>query len=174
VRSGFPSGRAAAGLLLLKAFSRSTFAQVNLRTGQLRTTAFSLFGVVRLRTAPPVLMPDSATSVAGRSRDKMIVLSQPPALDLLALTCTVPPGVVGKMYALDTEDLIPLIGRTVRIRNGKHTFVGQIVGPSKAKFTRDNGRMYYGFTLEGDDFEMEFAWWDWFVEPVKEPVPQRA
>jgi hypothetical protein len=119
-------------------------------------------------------MPDSATSVAGKSRDKMIVLSQPPALDLLALTCTVPPGVVGKMYALDTEDLIPLIGRTVCIRNGKHTFVGQIVGPSKAKFTRDNGRMYYGFTLEGDDFEMEFAWWDWFVEPVEEPVRQRA
>jgi hypothetical protein len=78
------------------------------------------------------------------------------------------------MYALDTEDLIPLIGRTVRIRNGRHTFVGQIIGPSKARFKRDNGRMYYGFTLEGDDFEMEFAWWDWFVEPVEEPVRQRA
>jgi hypothetical protein len=119
-------------------------------------------------------MPDSAKSVAGRSRDEMIVISQPPTLDLRAPACTVPPGVVGKMYALDTEDLIPLIGRTVRIRNGKHTFVGQIVGPSKARFKRDNGRMYYGFTLEGDDFEMEFAWWDWFVEPVEEPVRQRA
>jgi hypothetical protein len=74
------------------------------------------------------------------------------------------------MYALDTADLIPLIGRTVRIRNGKHTFVGMIMGPSESKFTRDNGRMYYGFTLEGDDFVMEFAWWDWFVEPVEEPV----
>lgn len=78
------------------------------------------------------------------------------------------------MYAIDTEDLIPLIGRTVRIRNGKQTFVGQIVGPSVKKFTRDNGRMYYGFTLEGDDFTIEFAWWDWFVEPVDEPAVMSA
>jgi hypothetical protein len=76
------------------------------------------------------------------------------------------------MYALDTEDLIPLIGRTVRVRNGKRTFVGQIVGPSKDKFVRDNGRMYYGFTLEGDGFELEFAWWDWDVEPIEESIPR--
>lgn len=74
------------------------------------------------------------------------------------------------MYALETADLIPLIGRTVRIRNGKQTFEGLLVGPSQKKFTRDNGRLYYGFTLEGDGFELEFAWWDWFVELIEEPV----
>jgi hypothetical protein len=104
----------------------------------------------------------------------MIVCPKAPTLDLLSAADTVPPVRVGQMYALDTEDLIPLIGRTVRIRNGKHTFVGQIVGPSKTRFTRDNGRMYYGFTLEGDDFEMEFAWWDWFVEPIEDPIPHWA
>ena len=74
------------------------------------------------------------------------------------------------MYALDTADLIPLIGKTVRIRNGKQTFIGLLVGPSQEKFTRDNGRLYYGFTLEGEGFEMEFAWWDWFVEAIEEPA----
>ena len=74
------------------------------------------------------------------------------------------------MYALETADLIPLIGRTVRIRNGKQTFVGLLVGPSQKKFTRDNGWLYYGFILEGEGFEIEFAWWDWFVEPIEEPV----
>jgi hypothetical protein len=92
-------------------------------------------------------------------------------LDLLALKDNAP-TVGGQMYASDTEDLIPLIGRMVRVRNGRHTFVGQIVGPSKDKFAHDNGRMYYGFTLEGDDFELEFAWWDWFVEPIEEAFPQ--
>ena len=74
------------------------------------------------------------------------------------------------MYALETADLIPLIGRTVRIRNGRQTFVGLLVGPSQKKFTRDNGWSYYGFILEGEGFEIEFAWWDWFVEPIEEQV----
>lgn len=74
------------------------------------------------------------------------------------------------MYALDTVDLIPLIGRTVRIRNGKQTFIGTLIGPSEKKFARDNKRLYYGFTLKGEDFVMEFAWWDWYVEPVADPV----
>jgi hypothetical protein len=29
--------------------------------------------------------------------------------------------------------------------------------------------MYYGFTLEGDDFVMEFAWWDWSSSRLKSP-----
>jgi hypothetical protein len=121
-------------------------------------------------------MGDSATCVAGKSRGEMIVRRKPtPVLDFRACLDNLSDGCGGlRMYALNTEDLIHLIGRTVRIRNGRHTFVGQIVGPSKAKFTRDNGRMYYGFTLQGDDFEMEFAWWDWYVEPIQELIPERA
>lgn len=74
------------------------------------------------------------------------------------------------MYALDTVDLIPFIGRTVRIRNGKQTFIGALIGPSVKKFARDNRRMYYGFTLKGEGYVIEFAWWDWYVELVPDPV----
>ena len=71
------------------------------------------------------------------------------------------------MYALEAEELIPLMGRPVRVRNGKHTFTGILGGPSERKFFRGTNRTSYGMIVEGEDFRLEFAWWDWFVEPAQ-------
>jgi hypothetical protein len=71
------------------------------------------------------------------------------------------------MYAREADDLIPLLGRMVRVRNGKHTFIGTLNGPSTKKFFRGVNRTAYGLVVEGKDFKLEFAWWDWFVEPFQ-------
>jgi hypothetical protein len=71
------------------------------------------------------------------------------------------------MYACEASDLIHLLGRMVRVRNGKQTFVGILTGPSETKFSRDANRSAYGFVVEGEDFRMQFAWWDWYVEPFQ-------
>jgi hypothetical protein len=55
----------------------------------------------------------------------------------------------------------------VRVRSGKHTFVGELSGPSKKKYPRGTNRMAYGLVVLGKDFELDFAWWDWSVEPLQ-------
>ena len=70
------------------------------------------------------------------------------------------------MYACEADELIPLLGRVVRVRNGKHVFVGSLSGPSQKKFARGLNRSAYGLVVEGDGFTLEFAWWDWYVEPL--------
>ena len=62
-------------------------------------------------------------------------------------------------------EIIPLMGRPVRARNGKHSFEGTLLGPSKQKFPKADVSAY-GMTVVGKDFQLEFAWWDWEVEPA--------
>ena len=71
------------------------------------------------------------------------------------------------MYACEANELIPLLGHTVRVRNGKHTFVGTLSGPSDKKFWRGTNRTAYGLVVQGKDFTLDFAWWDWYVEPLQ-------
>jgi hypothetical protein len=64
------------------------------------------------------------------------------------------------------SEIIPLVGKPVRVRNGKHSFEGTLLGPSKRTFAKADGAAP-GLTLVGKDFRLEFAWWDWQVEPVR-------
>jgi hypothetical protein len=70
------------------------------------------------------------------------------------------------VIALEDHQLVSLLGRRVRVRNGKFTFVGTLSGPSRRKFPRGPQGAAYGCVLEGRDFRLEFAWWDWTITPV--------
>lgn len=71
------------------------------------------------------------------------------------------------MYALEVDELFHLLGRRVRVRNGKHTFVGILASASQRKFPRSKKRYVSGLVLEGQGYRLEFAWWDWDVTPVE-------
>jgi hypothetical protein len=68
--------------------------------------------------------------------------------------------------SLEDHELVSLLGRRVRVRNGKHTFVGTLKGPSEKKFARGSHANAHGCVLEGKDFKLEFAWWDWTITPL--------
>ena len=70
------------------------------------------------------------------------------------------------MYSLEDHEVVSLLGRRVRVRKGKHTFAGTLKGPSVKKFPRGQNRTAYGCVLEGSDFTLEFAWWDWTITPM--------
>ena len=72
------------------------------------------------------------------------------------------------MYSLEDHEVVSLLGRRVRVRNGRHTFVGTLKGPSQRKFSRGGNATAYGCVLEGKDFKLEFAWWDWTITPAAE------
>jgi hypothetical protein len=67
------------------------------------------------------------------------------------------------MYASDIADLLHLVGRRVCIRSGKRTFVGVLHSIATRRFPKGNNRHASGLVLEGPDFRVEFAWWDWDV-----------
>jgi hypothetical protein len=70
------------------------------------------------------------------------------------------------VLALEAEEIISMLGRRVRVRNGVHTFEGRLQGPSERKFPRGPNRSAYGFVVEGTDFQLDFAWWDWDIRPL--------
>ena len=72
------------------------------------------------------------------------------------------------MYALEVDELLHLLGRRVRVRNGKRTFVGVLLEDATKKFPKGNNRYAYGLVLEGPGFRFEFAWWDWDVSAADE------
>jgi hypothetical protein len=76
------------------------------------------------------------------------------------------------VYRLEDHEMISLLGRRVRVRKGAHTFEGTLLGPSGKKFSRGPNRTAYGFVVEGEDFRLDFAWWDWKIMPVG--VPQNV
>jgi hypothetical protein len=67
------------------------------------------------------------------------------------------------VYASDIADLLHLEGRRVRIRNGKRTFVGVLRSTATRKFPKGKNLHAVGLVLEGPDFRVEFAWWEWDV-----------
>jgi len=73
--------------------------------------------------------------------------------------------------SLEDHEVALLLGRRVRVRNGKHSFVGTLSGPSGRKFPRGPEGMAYGCVLEGVNFRLEFAWWDWTITPVGQRTP---
>jgi hypothetical protein len=70
------------------------------------------------------------------------------------------------VFALDDHELISLLGCAVRVRKGVHTFEGTLQAPSEKKFSRGPNRTAYGCVVNGKDFKLDFAWWDWDVTPV--------
>ena len=78
------------------------------------------------------------------------------------------------VYSLEDHEVVSLLGRRVRVRRGKHTFVGTLKGPSERKFARGGNVTAYGCLLEGNDFKLEFAWWDWTITPVTERARMMA
>jgi len=76
------------------------------------------------------------------------------------------------VYRLEDHELISLLGHRVRVRKGSHTFEGSLVGPSEKKFPRGPNRTAYGCVVEGQDFTLDFAWWDWKIQPIG--VPQKV
>ena len=74
------------------------------------------------------------------------------------------------MYALEVDELLHLLGRRVRVRNGKRTFVGVLRANATRKFPRSSNRYASGLVVEGRDFRFEFAWWDWDVS-VADDIP---
>ena len=78
------------------------------------------------------------------------------------------------MYRPEDHEIISLFGSRVRVRRGIHTFEGVLQGPSQKKFERGPNRMAYGVVLNGDDFQLEFAWWDWKVQPLGKLVQSLA
>ena len=50
-----------------------------------------------------------------------------------------------------------------------HTFEGTLIGPSEKKFPRGPNRTAYGCVVEGQDFRLDFAWWDWKIMPLASP-----
>ena len=72
------------------------------------------------------------------------------------------------MYALEIDELLHLLGRRVRVRNGKRTFAGILRPTAQRKFPRGKNRYVRGLVVEGADFRLEFAWWDWDVSAAKD------
>jgi len=73
------------------------------------------------------------------------------------------------VYRLEDHEIISLLGRRVRVRKGAYTFEGTLVGPSEKKFPRGPNRTAYGCVVEGQDFRLDFAWWDWKILPIGTP-----
>jgi hypothetical protein len=67
------------------------------------------------------------------------------------------------VHASNIADLLHLEGRPVRIRNGKRTFVGVLRSTATRKFPKGKNLHAVGLVLEGPDFRVEFAWWEWDV-----------
>ena len=78
------------------------------------------------------------------------------------------------VFALEGHEVAALLGRRVRVQKGKHTFVGTLRGPSERKFPRGPNQTAYGCIVEGKDFRLEFAWWDWTITPVAQRSPMMA
>jgi hypothetical protein len=74
-------------------------------------------------------------------------------------------GVV--VLRLDAADIVSLVGCRVRVKRGVLTFEGTLCGPSERKFPRGPGSAAYGCVVEGHDFQLEFAWWDWDISPMQ-------
>jgi hypothetical protein len=72
------------------------------------------------------------------------------------------------VYSLEDHEVVSLLGRRVRVRNGKFSFVGTLSAPSNKKFPRGSKGAAYGCVLEGKDFRLEFAWWDWSITPMSQ------
>jgi hypothetical protein len=70
------------------------------------------------------------------------------------------------VHSLEDHEVVSLLGRRVRVRNGKYSFVGTLSGPSDRRFPRGPESTAYGCVLEGWNFRLEFAWWDWTITPV--------
>jgi hypothetical protein len=66
----------------------------------------------------------------------------------------------------DEIDLLLLKSRKIRVRKGVHTFEGVLKGKSGRDFQRE-GKLEKGAVLEGNNYLLEFAWWDWSIERVK-------
>ena len=75
------------------------------------------------------------------------------------------------MRSLEDHEVVSLLGRRVRVRNGKYSFVGTLSGPSDRKFPHGPEGTAYGCVLEGVNFRLEFAWWDWTITPVGQRTP---
>ena len=73
------------------------------------------------------------------------------------------------VYRLEDHELISLLGCRVRVRKGAHPFEGTLVGPSEKKFPRGPNRTAYGCVIEGANFRLEFAWWDWKIMLLASP-----
>src|SRR5260221_14500162 len=52
--------------------------------------------------------------------------------------------------------------------------VYKTLGPSERKLPRGGSSATHGCLLEGKDFTLEFAWWDWAITPVAECARMRA
>ena len=72
------------------------------------------------------------------------------------------------VYRLEDHQIVSLFGHRVRVRKGVHTFEGTLVGPSAKRFETGPFSSAYGAVLEGDDYRLEFAWWDWKIKPLGE------
>ena len=64
---------------------------------------------------------------------------------------------------IDEIDLLLLKNRKVRVRKGIHTFEGILRGKGEKQFPRGD-KLEKGAVLEGNNYKLEFAWWDWSVE----------
>jgi hypothetical protein len=67
---------------------------------------------------------------------------------------------------LEDHEIIGLLGSRVRVRNGSHTFEGTLLGPSDKNFAYGSAKQARGLVLQGKDFQLDFAWWDWKVQPL--------
>jgi hypothetical protein len=74
------------------------------------------------------------------------------------------------VYRLEDHEVVSLLGCRVRVRKGAHTFEGTLLGPSDRKFQRGPFGRAYGLVLEGNDYRLEFAWWDWKIKPLGRTV----
>ncbi len=70
------------------------------------------------------------------------------------------------MYRLEDHQFVALLGHRVRVRMGHHTFEGVLAGPSNRKFARGPFSSAYGAVVEGNDYRLDFAWWDWKIKPL--------
>ena len=78
------------------------------------------------------------------------------------------------VYASDIADLLHLEGRRVRIKNGKRTFVGVLRTTATRKFPKGKNLHAAGLVLEGPDFRVEFAWWEWDVRAAEDVLRLEA
>lgn len=72
------------------------------------------------------------------------------------------------MYRLEDHQIVSLFGHRVRVRKGVHTFEGTLVGPSTKRFETGPFSSAYGVVLDGADYILEFAWWDWKIKSIGE------
>jgi len=74
-------------------------------------------------------------------------------------------GVV--VFGFDATQIVSLVGCRVRVKKGLLIFEGTLAGPSERKFPRGTNSTAYGCTVEGKDFRLDFAWWDWDIRPLQ-------